>query len=479
MRIPNSNVWEPAAAEESAAPFLVRNHYLLLTLFVCLAATVAFVPRFDGLSPEGQRSLGVFVLCALLWVSGLIPLQITSMLAIILLPLLGIMPREMAFSLFGNTAVFFILGAFILSAVLVECGLSTRISCAALRTFGKSPQGLRLTILLFSAFASFWMSEHAVAAMMFPLVHRMVGAMNLKPQRSRFGMSMYFALAWGCVVGGIATYLGGARNPLAVGILYAETGLQISFLRWLGFSFPMVVMLLLCAWAILRFCFPVEPIDMPAARAILETERRELGAVQQREIRVGIVTAVTVICWITLHQAVGLATIALLAVAAMFILRLTRWEVIERNVNWGIILMYGGAIALGTALSRSGASEYVVYQLLGSVTLSRPLLLILLGVLSLVLTEFISNAAVVSIMLPVAIGLANIHGIAPEAVTLAVALPSGLTYILPMGTPATAIAYSSGFMTSRHFVRYGSLMAIASIVVFALVSTFLWPRLGL
>jgi len=472
-------IWEPKASQGSTAPFLVRHHYTLLLFFFGLAALVAFGPTPDGLAPSAQRVLGVFTLCACLWVSGLIPLQITSMLAIILLPLLNIMSSAQAFALFGNQAVFFILGAFILSAALIDCGLSTRLTCAALRRFSGSPTTLRDAILFIGAFASFWMSEHAVAAMLFPIVLNIVRAFGLKPLESRFGQSFFFALAWGCIIGGIATYLGGARNPLAAGILFSERGIQISFMRLLSASFPLVVLILLSAWAILRFCFPAEEVDSERARRQLEKEMERIGPLSRRELRVGLISLATILGWIFAFKLVGLATIALLAVALLFMMRLVAWSEIESNVNWGIILMYGGAIALGSALHSTGASNWIVNNSIGQFNLTPFQLILILGLVSLTLTEFISNAAVVSVMMPVGLGLADAMGLSLEAVTLAIALPSGLSYVLPMGTPATAIAFGSGYIGRSRFISYGLIMNTISLIAFILVTWLYWPLIGL
>ena len=472
-------IWEPKASQGSTAPFLVRNHYFLLALFFSLASLVAFGPAPEGLDISAQRVLGVFVLCACLWVTGLIPLQITSMLAIILLPLLNIMSSAEAYSLFGNQAVFFILGAFILSAALIDCGLSTRLTCLALNKFSASPLMLRDAILFIGAFASFWMSEHAVAAMLFPIVLNIVRAFGLKPLESRFGQSFFFALAWGCIIGGIATYLGGARNPLAAGILFAERGIDISFIRLFSASFPIVLVMLACAWGILRLLFPLEQVNMEMAKGQLIKEIEQIGPLSRREIRVGMVSVATILAWVFAYKLMGLATIALLAVALLFMLRLVKWSEIESNVNWGIILMYGGAIALGSALHTSGASLWIVENTLGNHNLSPFQLILIIGLLSLILTEFISNAAVVSVMMPIGLGLATTTGLSYEAVTLAVALPSGLSYVLPMGTPATAIAYSSGYISRWRFIKYGLLMNTLSLLAFILVTWLYWPLIGL
>lgn len=473
-------VWEPKAAQGDTGPFLVRHHYKVIVLFTALSALVAFGLQLEGLKPEAQRVLGIFVLCISFWVTGVIPLQITSMLAIILLPLLHIMPSAEAFALFGNQAVFFILGAFILSAAMIDSGLSTRLACKALKLFSGSPARLRDAVLFVGAFASFWMSEHAVAAMLFPIVLNIVRALGLKPMGSRFGQSFFFALAWGCIIGGIATYLGGARNPLAAGILFEKTGIEISFLRLLSASFPIVIITIIAAWALLRFMFPEEGThDGALIRSQLTKELDQIGPLSQREIRVGIIALLTVVAWIFGFKSIGLANIALLSTAALFIWRVVRWAEIESNVNWGIILMYGGAIALGSALHSTGASTWLIENTIGRYELTPLQLIIILGVVSLTLTEFISNAAVVSVMMPVGLGLADAMGLSLEAVTLAIALPSGLSYVLPMGTPATAIAYSAGFIPQRRFILYGIVMNFISLAAFVLVVWLYWPMLGL
>ena len=472
-------IWEPKGAHGATGPFLARVHYGVILAAVLLAAWIAFGAPSDGLTAEAQRTLGVFALCAILWVTGVIPLQITSMLAIVLLPILDIMPSSQAFALFGNSAVFFILGAFILSAALIDSGLSLRLTCLALTRFASSASRLRTAILLISAFASFWMSEHAVAAMLFPVVMGLVTAFGFKAKESRFGMSFFFALAWGCIIGGIATYLGGARNPLAAGILFEERGIEVSFLRLLSASLPIVVAMLAVAWVVLKVFFPAEPVDMQRARDQLLKEREQLGTLSRREIHIGIISLLTIFSWVFLHRYFGLAPIALFAVAMLFVFRLVNWSDLETNVNWGIILMYGGAIALGSALHSTGASAWVVESTLGRYSFTPLQLILIIGVLSLTLTEFISNVAVVSVMMPVGLGLANAYGISPEVVMLAIALPSGLSYIMPMGTPATAIAYSSGFMTQKEFFTYGTLMNFLSLGVFALVAWLYWPLIGL
>lgn len=475
-------VWEPPASEGSSTPFLVRWHYHILAVFAGIAGFLGYGPWLEAWPDPARKCFAIFVFCSMLWTTSLIPLQITSLIAMALIPLTGVMKVDAAFALFGNQATFFIIGAFILSAIIVMSGLSLRITCSVLDRFSASPRLLRNGIFWFGAFASFWMSEHAVAAMLFPIVMGMVKAYGLKPKESAFAKSFFFALAWGCVIGGIATYLGGARNALAAAILGQETGMHISFLRWLSFSLPVVGIMLVAGQLVLEWFYPPEAVSAEGAHQVIAEHRRKLGPMRAREKKVALVAALTIICWIVFsseahNDGADLASMSLVAIAVMFVFRLAKWTEVESEVNWGVILMYGGAIALGSALNKTGASKLMVDATLQGAILPDWLLVSFFAVSSFVLTGFISNSAVVSVLLPVAFEMARRNGISPELMTLAVALPSGLDYVLPMGTPATAIAYSSGYMDMRDFLRSGGLMWIVSVVVFLAVAFLVWPYL--
>ena len=187
------------------------------------------MPPPAGLEPVAQRALAVFVVCLVYWVTNVLPLMVTSILAMVLLPLTGVQSAKDTYALFGNEAVFFILGAFLLAAALIRCGLSTRLALAVLRRFGHTPRTLLLSFFLMNAFMAFFMSEHAVAAMTFPITLEIAAVLGLQRQRSSYGRALFIAMAWGTQIGGIATLLGGGRAPLAIGMLREATGQGYTF----------------------------------------------------------------------------------------------------------------------------------------------------------------------------------------------------------------------------------------------------------
>lgn len=459
---------------------LTKNYrYIILLVAIFLFGLIVYIPTPEGLTDDGKKALAIFVLCVIFWISHVIPLMITSLLAIILFPLMGILPADKTYSLFGNQAVFFILGSFILASSVTRTGLSNRMALIFLKWFGHSPKILLLGVIALSAFLSFWMPEHAVAAMMFPIVVAISSSLELKPPESNYGKALFLGMAWGCVIGGVATFLGGARAPLAVGILLDTTGESIDFIKWALAALPMVITMLVVTYLLLIFLFPAEIKDVKRARILLINRTTCIGRMKRNEWSIGILMVATIFSWICFGERFGLANIALAAVVIAFVFKLLRWKEVEEDVNWGLILMYGGAICLGFAMGKTGATQWLADITVSGSIQSPFVLIMMISLVAIFLTEAISNTAVVALLMPITIGIAIDFSIDPVITTLAVAVPSGLAFILPMGTPAVAIAHSSGFIKPGDAFKGGMILKIAAWILFNIFAYFYWPILGL
>ena len=452
---------------------------LLLAIGVAIFWAVLTMAPPEGLSASGQKAVAVFCLCVFYWVFDVIPLMITSLLAIILIPLTGVMTAPQAYALFGNEAVFFILGAFILAACFMKSGLSTRIALGILRRFGHTPRALLVSVLLLNAAMSCVMSEHAVAAMNFPILVEITTGLRLNPRRSRYGKALFLAMAWGTTVGGVATLLGGGRAPLAIGILKEATGRSFTFVEWSLAIVPLVVVLLAITYAVIVWFFPIDVDTVQAADDALRDKAMALGRMSYQERAIATVMLLTFAAWVVGGEEFGLANIALAAVVLLFVLQLVSWRDVERYVNWGVILMYGGAICLGSAINKSGAAAWIAQVTIMRWAAHGPMVVLLLSGMGILLTEAMSNSAVVALLMPVSLGIASQFGMDPRVMALIVAVPAGLGFTLPIGTPANAIAYSSGHLSIRDMVVPGVCLSIASWVVFNVVATWYWPLLGL
>ncbi len=455
----------------------LRREILLALFFAVFFFLISLEGPVD-LSREGYKVLCVFFLCVSLWTTNLIPLSITSLLAIAMIPMMGIMNASDVYSFFGNKAVFFILGVFILSAAMIACGLSARLSIWVIDNWGANPSRLLMAVYFLSAFSSCFMSEHAVAAMMFPIVLEIVNTLGLRKEDSVFGKGMFFALAWGCIIGGTATVFGGGRVLLGVEILEKTThNASIGILEYTKLSFPLVFILFICGWVVLKLFFSPDITDIEPVHQVLQKKLKSMGAVTIKEKGIAFVMILTLSAWFCFSEDIGIANIALISIVLLFVLNLINWRMVEEHVNWSIILMYGGAICLGEVMSQSGAALWLAKQAFEGTT-SPIIFLLLVAILSTVLTNFMSNSAVIAVLLPPALSMSDTYGISPSMVAMTVILTSNFAFMLPIGTPASAVAYSSRFISIGEMVRTGSLLSLLGMVAFATLLFFYWPLLG-
>jgi sodium-dependent dicarboxylate transporter 2/3/5 len=409
------------------------RRYILLALFFGVFAVLLGLQGPNDLSPEGYKVLCLFILCVSLWSTNLIPLSITSLLAIASVPLLGIMDASQAYSYFGNKAVFFILGVFILSAAMIACGLSTRISIWIMEHWSGTPGQLVTSTYCFAAFSSCFMSEHAVAVILFPVIHEIAQSLNLKRDNSVFGKSMYFAMAWGCIIGGAMTVLGGGRVLLGVEMLEKATARQqtLGILQYTKLSFPLVILLLAGGWVALKILFPSDIQNIDRVRKALKQKATVMGKLTFQEKGIALVMGATLFCWFGYGDQLGVANIAIISIVLLFVLNLITWKMVEAHINWAIVLMYGGAICLGEVMSESGAALWLAKQIFSGLIESSVVFLLVIALLSTLFTTFMSNSAVIAILLPTAISMSPAYGITPALATMTVILPSNFRSFYP------------------------------------------------
>ena len=420
-----------------------------------------------------QRCIAIFVVCLALWFTNIIPLAATGLLAIALLALLGVLPQGEAFSLFGNSAVFFMLGVFLLAAAMISTGLSKRITLIALHRFDRTPKRLVVGVTVSAAFMAFWMPEHAVAAMMYPIVVEIVSALNLK-RGANYAKKLFLGLAWGAVIGGVGTFLGGARAPLALEMLHeAHPDVHISFLSWMIAALPIVIIMTAMAIVMLNKRIPCDVDDIRPATRMLSERVRLLGRLSAREMRLAALNIATIIAWIFFGHEIGLGTIAIVSAVMIFVLRIADWNTLQGYVNWGVLLMYGGAVALGRAVTETRAMEFLAQQVIDP-SLPPLAVVMIMAASAILLTECISNSAAVAILLPIGYSLGELTGVGPALMTLAVTIPAGLAFLLPVGSPPNAISFAAGHYSIRQAVAIGWPMSIAGFLVLIMVIVLWW-----
>jgi len=451
--------------------FFIALAFLLILLFY-------FLPTPDGLSTDGKMMIGILLMGGILWIAEPIPLAVTGLLIMIIQPIMGLLPAGEVFSSFGNQAVFFLIGAFILAGALEKHGLHRRIALKFLSYFEKSPKLFTFGIMISCALLSFIMPEHGVAAMFLPIVTSILIAMKITPRKSNFGIVSMLSIAYGCSIGSLGTLIGGARNPLTIGMLAdLEQPIIVSFFDWMTYSMPIVFIALPIVWLILQISFPIEIKNIAAAKTEINRQVSRSGRLGRYEITVMCIMILTVILWIFVSSPgyFSLAVIAILGSILLFFTGCITWKDVEQRVPWGIILLYGGAITLGIGMQKTGAGAWIAHQLF-AIAGNNPYLVILgLIIFTILLTEIMSNIAAVAILLPIGVAISTeIPGISPLLASMLIALSGGLAFMFVIATPGNAIAYSSGYFSSKNLLRAGVVANIACIGVIFIVAIIYW-----
>ena len=457
----------------------VIGQFALLVLGLSVALWIYLAPLPPGLTVQGKTACAIFLLCTSLWVTNVIPFGVTGLLAIALLGATGAMKSSEAFAAFGNSAVFFLIGVFILGGALVDSGLSKRCALLFLRRFEHSPYQFATGMMLAAAFGTIWMPNQATTAMLFPIAVEVSQALRLRPLQSNYAKTLFLSLGWGAMVGSNASFLGSTRAALALGMLQESYGRSITFTQWVLAALPMVVLGVAVVPFILRWCFPREDVSFVSARVMLEGTVREMGPMQARQWKVALIAFLTILAWVTFGDRLDLAIISLLGATALFVTRAMTWEEAEKRIYWNIVLMYGGAIALGVVIDKTGAAKWIVERYVGGVDFPPFLAIAAVLVGSLILSEFMSNAAAVAVMLPLAFSLGDTLGVSPVALTLATSIGAGLDFALPFSSAPNTIVFASGYLRMMDVVKAGGIMTIASIAIVLLVAWLWWPIIGL
>ena len=450
-----------------------------MALPVLLLIIVLLIPRPDSLTWEGQAMFGVLLFAASLFVLQPIPLGLAGIVVIALPLVLGVTSVSQTFSTFGNSAVFFLIGAFIIAATLERTPLHKRVSLYFLKFAGRSPRLLVLGTMLSGASLTLIMPQHGVIILIVPVIMYIIVGIGLVPLKSNLAKAVMIGAAFGCTIGSLGTPLGGARNPLTIGFLRLE-GIHISFLRWMLISMPVVVLSIIAVWLVLIVVFPPEIKDLKIGRKIIQEEVDDLPPMRGKHLSVIGVLLVIILAFILLPTLwdVELSLIALIGAVVIFIVGGMRWDDVENKIPWGIILLYGGAISIGIHMANSGAAEWLAEIVLDATGGNVFLSILLVILLSKLLTEFMSNTAAVSILLPIGYAVFTETGLPPEMGAMLVALSGGLAFMFLISTPGNLISFSSGYFNQKDLMKAGLIANAVTIGIILLVAYTYWKWIG-
>ncbi len=468
---------------------------LLLGPALFALTLLAFSP--EGLSFEARAVLATTLWVATWWITEAIPIPATSLLPLFLLPVTGALNSNTVTSAYGDDIIFLFLGGFFIATAMEKWSLHKRMALAIIAFVGTSTQRILLGFMLATAFLSMWVSNTASVMMMIPMalaITAQVGnSLRGTPEAGDipiFEKALIFAVGYAGTIGGMGTLIGTPPNIILAAQARELFDVEISFASWMMVGVPVVVLLLFIAWVYLgRVAFPMRIKGIPGGKALIQNERRALGPISFEETAVAIVFGMAAFLWITreflwtgLLPELRDGMIAVLAAVVLFLVpsrqeaggRVLEWKD-SRDIPWGILLLFGGGLAIAAGFRETGLSGWMGEQL--TVLDSLPLLLIIASatLLILFLTEITSNTATATMILPVVASLALALNIHPFALMVPCAMAANCAFMLPVGTPPNAIIFATEKLRIIEMVRAGFVMNLIAALLIVAAVVFLLP----
>jgi sodium-dependent dicarboxylate transporter 2/3/5 len=451
-----------------------------------------------------QATAASTALMVIWWITEAIPIQATALLPIVLFPALGVLKASEAAAPYADKVIFLFLGGFIIAMSMQRWGLHERIALAILSKAGSSSRMLIFGFMVATAFLSMWISNTATAMMMVPIAIAIIGTilprnerepeMIDKPQHA-FAECIVISIAYAASIGGLATIIG--TPPNGIFLAQMETifpmAPTIDFFTWMKFGLPLAIVFLPIAWLWLIYGpYRHMPKKISHGHDIIQQRITELGPMGKGERWTLLVFLMTAVAWImraekdiggfiipginTFLPWVDDSTIAIAGAILLFLLPVDwkqgiytmNWEW-AKKIPWGILILFGGGIALSKAFIASGLAQEIIKTFTVFYGLPIVVAVVAVGIIVSLLTEVTSNTAMASVMIPIMAVTSLSMGIHPWYLMLAATFAASMAFMLPVATPPNAVAYGSGYVTMNNMMRTGWVLNLIGIGILTLM----------
>tara|TARA_Y100000758_G_scaffold6368_1_gene5255 strand:- start:411 stop:1826 length:1416 start_codon:yes stop_codon:yes gene_type:complete len=456
--------------------WVTRKKWLILAFL--LSISFFYIPSPEGLTPKGHRTLIIVLVALVLIISESIPLPAVAILILIMEVILGVDTADGVASSFMSDAVFFIMGSLMLAVSIVYQGLDKRLALGVINITGNKTWRIVLGFVTISALLSSFIGEHTVAAMMLPVALALIRNAGLETGKAtRLSTVLLFSIAYGCAIGSIGTPSGGGRNVIMIGYL-SEFGMaELSYLTWMKFAYPMLLLEIPIAAIVLWYTFTPSQKIMDSAVRKLKVQVAKTGDLTINQFMAIGIFLLVFVGWVFLSPFIGLGIVALSGVFLYLSFGLIEWQEINRNTNWGVILLFGSAISLGIQMKETGAALWVAEGTLHYLEIIFQDVAVVRWFVSVVitgiLTNLLSNAATVAVLGPIVLDM----GGNPLITGIMTSIASSFAYLTIVASPTCMIIHSTGLITSSDYLKAGWKLFIISVVLLLLISMFYWPVL--
>lgn len=433
----------------------------MLVFLAALAAFLATYRAWPQAEPDQALVAATLVTVVILWISEVVPLFVSALIGSFLLLALGDFSATTVFQPYFDPVIVLFFGGFVLARGMQKYRIDYRIAHEILKRMGDRPPVFTLGLMGVTAFLSMWMSNTASAAIMIPISVIVLKENGLLHTHSRFARGMVLAVAYAATIGGIGSLVGSPPNAIAAKFL-RENGMPLDFVEWMLKALPFVLLALVFTWLLLSL-FNRPEID----RIRFSYRERRLDRAQKQIFGIFLLT---VVGWLTTRfTGLSAATVALFPVIALYAFGLLDVNDLGR-ISWPTLLLFGGGLSLGSAVNQVGIDTWLAGLLQAAIS-GIPLfaVLLLLVFFGIAVTMVASNTASAAILIPLMLPLADDLGLGMQSMAMLIAIGVSLDFMMPVGTPPSAIAYSTGVVNVRQMIRNGFLVNLGTGLILVLL----------
>ncbi|MEP3209317.1 MAG: DASS family sodium-coupled anion symporter [Maribacter sp.] len=452
---------------------------------------------FELVSEQGDMVIAVAVWMVIWWITEATSISVTALLPLLLFPILKIMTVGDVGANYGSPIIFLFFGGFVLALALEKVNLHKRIALNIIRITGTTPNKVVLGFMIATASLSMWISNTATTVVMLPIAMSVISLLindddGFTKSDQNFALSVMLGIAFSANAGGIATVIGTPPNSVMIGLLENEYNIEISFLKWMVIGLPFsIIMIAIIYLVLVKLMFPNKQLKFAASKEVINSELRKLGPMSGKEKMVLAIFGVTVFLWIFRTVINGIfpalklndTVISMMGAIAMFAVPynlkkgdfIIKWQDTSK-LAWGILILFGGGLALAKGMAVSGIVDMVSAAIAES-DISILFTAVLLIFLMLFMTELMSNVALVAVLAPVVAGIAIGLEIPILYLLIPVTMASSCAFMLPMATPPNAIVFASGYIKVHEMARVGVILNLIAVALLVLLFQFVLPLL--
>ena len=457
---------------------LILSRKILIIFFgVVLFSFIQIISPPKELSSQAWLVLSLLIIMAFWWLTEAIPLSITALLPLVIIPIFSDIGISEVAKPYSNPIIFLLLGGFVLGLGLQRSNLHKRLAIFVLLYIGYQRKNILAGFIISTAFLSMWLSNTATCLLMLPICLSVLTKLESE-QDSLFRKILILSIAYSSSIGGMATLIGTAPNAIFAGFMSENYNIDINFSDWMMFSLPLVLFLIFLFWIFISFFIRNEKIEKINSTIFLD-EYKKLGKINLKEKVTMAIIFVTISLWIfkkNLNSFFDVSltdsSIAIFGALLFFIIPIKRKFILDKSwfkyVPWNILVLFGGGLSLAALISSTGLAGYISNLLYFFGKFDIFLIIISLALLISIMTEITSNTATTLLFLPIIVSFALVHEYDIIKITLPVVLAASCAFMMPIATPPNAIAFSTNQIKMSFMASIGFFMNLSAVILASL-----------